>query len=283
MPLFRSRKKRSKKKKSISKKDILKVIENKEFVDLGTPFGESARRYLAYKLSQMIDDREVQGSVITPEGVYVSMSATTIRDIVKLIKAKGICNLKKIARQNKWHLRSVKLIAQNRINTYDRTDKTIITQRTAKDLLQQQLIQEEETTIEELADTLKLPEEVIGNLLKSIMQEEEINGIYLPEAKKIITVENIKKSFKDKIEKSEEEGKEELSFEEISGEYNLPNEQIYEYLQDLQQQGEIDIRINLGKRICILRSNVELIFQERIPEEEKKLEIEDLTKKNEKQ
>ena len=61
-----------KKKKSIPKKDIIKLVKDVEYLDLGEPHGESARRYLAFQLSKLIDREEISGTVITPEGVYIS-------------------------------------------------------------------------------------------------------------------------------------------------------------------------------------------------------------------
>ena len=130
-----------KKKKSIPKKDILKAIKDVEYLDLGDPFGESARRYLSFQLSKYIDNEEISGSVITPEGVYISLTATEVKDIVRLIKAKGICELETLAEENKWPEKTVKLIAQNRVNLLYRKDGKVITRETAMDLLYQKILE----------------------------------------------------------------------------------------------------------------------------------------------
>ncbi|MHA1826631.1 MAG: hypothetical protein ACTSUA_08225, partial [Candidatus Heimdallarchaeota archaeon] len=86
------KKEKKQKKKTIPKKEILKAIKDKEYLDLGEPFGESARRYLAYQLMKMIDNQEITGTVITPEGVFLALTSSEVRNIVKFINAKGICN-----------------------------------------------------------------------------------------------------------------------------------------------------------------------------------------------
>ena len=65
-----------KKKKSIPKDKIIKMVKDQEYVDLGEPFGESARRYLAFQLTKLIDKREITGTVITPEGVFISLTSS---------------------------------------------------------------------------------------------------------------------------------------------------------------------------------------------------------------
>ncbi|MHA1366518.1 MAG: hypothetical protein ACTSP5_08940, partial [Candidatus Heimdallarchaeota archaeon] len=70
-----------KKKKTIPRDKILKAIKGQQFVDLGEPFDESARQYLAFQLTKLIDQEVITGSVITPEGVYLAYTATEVKDI----------------------------------------------------------------------------------------------------------------------------------------------------------------------------------------------------------
>ncbi|MHA1837450.1 MAG: hypothetical protein ACTSVH_05725, partial [Candidatus Heimdallarchaeota archaeon] len=120
-----------KKKKTIPRDKILKTIKGQQFVDLGEPFDESARQYLAFQLTKLIDQEVITGSVITPEGVYLAYTATEVKDIAKLIKAKGICVLKEVAQENNWDYDSVYLIAKNRLTLLNRKDKKVITRESA--------------------------------------------------------------------------------------------------------------------------------------------------------
>ena len=145
-----------KKKKSIPKDKIIKMVKDQEYVDLGEPFGESARRYLAFQLTKLIDNKEISGTVVTPEGVYISLTASQVKDVVRLIKAKGICNLEELAIENKWNPQAVTLIANNRINLLQRKDELVMTRDSAKDILFQHVNSGADVDIYEISEELQL-------------------------------------------------------------------------------------------------------------------------------
>ena len=273
--------KQEKKKKSIPKKDILKTIKDKEYLDLGEPFGESARRYLAFQLTKMIDQREISGTVITPEGVYISLSNTEVKDIVRLIKAKGIASLEEIAEENKWNLDSVRLIANSRINILTRKDNKIITRDSAKDILYQKIIQGADVDIYEIADELELARSATKELLDSLLEDGKVVGYYIKSTHKFLPQEMLEESLKELIEELEFKKKTEITFREIADDYSISEEQVYNILLKLYNSDEIDVQLNLGQKICYLKANIEEEeFEERLPEEERKLDIEDLTQKD---
>ncbi len=276
-----SSKKDKKKKRSIPKKEILKVIKDVDYLDLGDPFGESARRYLSFQISKFIDKEEVSGSVITPEGVYISLTATEVKDIVRLIKAKGIFEIEAVAMENKWPVETVKLIAQNRVNLLHRKDGKAITRETALELLYQQIIQGLDSDIYEIADELELKRSITRDLLLSLINEGKIEGYYIKSSHKFLPIELLEESIKELIEDFEMKNVSEVKFSEIAEEYGIGEEEVYNILLKLYNIGDIDVQLNLGKKLCFIKDNLEREeWDERIPEEDKKLEIEDLTQKD---
>lgn len=273
--------KKEKKKKSIPKKDILKAIKDIEYLDLGDPFGESARRYLSFQISKFIDKEEVSGSVITPEGVYISLTATEVKDIVRLIKAKGIFEIEAVAQENKWPVETVKLIAQNRVNLLHRKDGKAITRETALELLHQQIIQGLDLDIYEIADELELKRSITRDLLLTLINEGKIEGFYIKSSHKFLPIELLEESIKELIEDFEMKNVTEVKFSEIAEEYGIGEEEVYNILLKLYNVGDIDVQLNLGQKLCLIKDNLEREeWDERIPEEDKKLEIEDLTQKD---
>jgi len=276
-----SSKKEKKKKRSIPKKEILKAIKDVEYLDLGDPFGESARRYLSFQISKFIDNEEVSGSVITPEGVYISLTATEVKDIVRLIKAKGIYELESLALENKWPIETVKLIAQNRVNLLYRKDGKVITRETALDLLYQQIIQGLDLDIYEIADELELKRSITRDLLIGLINEGRIEGYYIKSSHKFLPIELLEESIKEMIEDFEMKNVSEVKFSEFADEYSIEEEEIYNILLKLYNVGDIDVQLNLGQKMCFIKDNLDREeWDERIPDDEKKLEIEDLTQKD---
>ncbi|MBK5113749.1 MAG: hypothetical protein KGD59_05360 [Candidatus Heimdallarchaeota archaeon] len=270
-----------KKKKSIPKKDILKAIKDVEYLDLGEPFGESARRYLSFQLSKYIDKEEISGSVITPEGVYISLTATEVKDIVRLIKAKGICELEALAEENKWPEKTVSLIAQNRVNLLYRKDGKVITRETAMDLLYQKILEGLDLDIYEIADELELKRSITRDLLMTMINEGRIEGYYIKSTHKFLPIELLEESIKELIEDFEMKNVKEVKFSEIAEEYSIGEEEVYNILLKLYNVGDIEVQLNLGQKLCLIKDNLESEdWEERIPEEEKKLDIEDLTQKD---
>lgn len=276
MPLFR----RKSKKKSIPKKKILKAINDKEYVNLGEPFGEKARRYLAYRIKKMLEKGEIKGTLILPEAIFLSLTSSEVKDIVSLIEAKGICDLDEVAENNGWESNTVKIIAKSRINLYPRSDGQIITQKTTRNAIYQKISQGTKVSLEELSEELQLSTSIIKEILLSFMNEEKVQGVYIESSETFLPYDLLEESIKERIEKYEEEKVEEISFQKIAEEYNISDQQVYNILRKLQRVGELNIQLNLGRKLCILKTNIKQeVFTERIPEEEKKLEIEDLTKK----
>jgi len=272
--------KQEKKKKSIPKKDILKTVKDVEYLDLGDPFGESARRYLALKLSKMIDAEELSGTVIVPEGVYISMTSTEVKDVVKLITAKGISDLEAIAEENKWNTATVKLIATNRINLYQRKDGKVITRKTALDLLLQQVNQSIEIDLSEVAEEMQLKKSTTKELLGVLLEDGKVEGYFIKSSNKFLPIDLLEESIKEQIEDFESKKIVEVTFSKIAGEYGISEDEVYNVLLKLYNAGEIDVQLILGKKLCLLKENVEDDFwDEKIPEEDRKLEIEDLTDK----
>ncbi|MHA1213390.1 MAG: hypothetical protein ACTSSH_13145 [Candidatus Heimdallarchaeota archaeon] len=272
--------KQDKKKKSIPKKDILKAVKDVEYLDLGDPFGESARRYLALKLSKMIDAEELSGTVIVPEGVYISMTSTEVKDVVKLITAKGISNLEAIAEENKWNTATVKLIATNRINLYQRKDGKVITRKTALELLLQQVNQSIEIDLSEVAEEMQLKKSTTKELLGVLLEDGKVEGYFIKSSNKFLPIDLLEESIKEQIEDFESKKIVEVTFSKIAGEYGISEDEVYNVLLKLYNAGEIDVQLILGKKLCLLKENVEDDFwDEKIPEEDRKLEIEDLTDK----
>ncbi|NHJ86427.1 MAG: hypothetical protein FK734_13265 [Asgard group archaeon] len=280
MSLFKKNKKEDTKKKSIPKKDILKAIKDVEYLDLGEPFGESARRYLAFQLTKMIDNEEISGTVITPEGVYISLTSKEVKDVMRLINAKGICDLPVLAQENKWNVDVVKLIAKNRISLLDRKDGKVITRSAALDAVHQLVNQNVETDITEVAEELQLKKSLTRELLDALLADKKIEGYFIKSTNKFLPIDLLEESIKEKIEDYSMQKKIEVTFSEIAEEYGISEEQVYNILLKLFNAGDIDVQLVLAKRLCLIKENIkEEKWEERIPEEEKKLEIEDLTKK----
>lgn len=268
------------KKKTIPKDKIIKAIKGLDYVDLGEPFGESARRYLSYQIMKLIDNNEITGNVITPEGVYISMSNSEVKDVVKLIRAKGICELESIATENKWNPDTVKLIAKSRINLLYRKDNKVITRETAKDILFDKIMESSEPDIYDIADDIQLKRTLVKELLDELIADGKIEGLYIKSSHKFLPMEMLEESIKELIENMEAKKVKEITFNAIAEDYSISDDQVYEILLKLYNVGDIDVQLNLGQKICLIKANIEeQTFIERIPEEEKKLEIEDLTKK----
>ncbi|NHJ49036.1 MAG: hypothetical protein FK733_14715 [Asgard group archaeon] len=273
-------KKKDKKKKHIPTKDILKVIKDVEYLDLGEPFGESARRFMAYKLSKMIDEEEITGTVITPVGVYISLTSKEVKDVFRLISAKGISDLDQLAEENNWNKEVVKLIAKNRINLLYRKDKKVITRKTALDLVIQKVNQGIEVEFEEIAEELQLKVSQVKDLLKSLIEDKKVDGYFLKSSEKFLPKELLEESIKEMIEDFEMQKVTEVSFHNIANEYDISDDEVYNILLKLYNAGDIDVQLNLAQKICMIKENIdEDDWDEKIPEEEKKLDIEDLTQK----
>ena len=279
--MFQKKKKtEEKKKKSIPKDKIIKTVKDQEYVDLGEPFGESARRYLSYQLTKLIDNREISGTVITPEGVYISLTGSQVKDVVRLVKAKGICDLEKIASENKWNSKVVKLIVNSRINHLQRKDKLIITRDSAKDILFQRVNQGVDVDIYEIAEELQLKRSVTRELLQALIDDGKIDGVYVQSSHKFLPLELLEESIKELIEDLEMQKVSEVTFAAIAENYGISDDKVYNILLKLYNVGDIDVQLNLGQKTCLIKENIEQEkILERIPEEEKKLDIEDLTQK----
>ncbi|MBD3192537.1 MAG: hypothetical protein GF308_17995 [Candidatus Heimdallarchaeota archaeon] len=276
MLLFR----RKSKKKSIPKKKILKALNDKEYVDLGEPFGEEARRYLAYRIKKMLEKGELKGTLILPEAIFLSLTSSEVKDIVSLIEAKGICDLEEIAENNGWKSSTVKIIAKSRINLFPRSDGQIITQKTTRNTIYQKVRLGDKVSLEELSEELQLSTSIVKDILLSLMNEEKIQGVFIESSEIFVPNDLLEETIKEQIETYEEEKIKEISFQEIAEKYNISDQEVYNILRKLQRSGDLDIQLDLGRKICILKENVEReVFTERIPKEEKKLEIEDLTEK----
>lgn len=268
------------KKKSIQTKDIIKAIKDVEYLDLGEPFGESARRFLAYKISKMIDNNEVSGTVITPVGVYISFTSKEVKDVVNLIKAKGISELDSIAEENNWNKEVVKLIAKNRVNLLNRKDGKVITRKTAMDLLIQQVSQNVDIDLKDVSEELQLELSIIKELLKVLMEDNKIDGYFIKSTDKFLPKELLEESIKEMIEDLEIQKIVEVTFSDIANEYGISDDEVYNILLKLYNVGDIDVQLNLGQRMCIIKENIkEEKWEDKIPDEDKKLDIEDLTQK----
>ncbi|MHA1555961.1 MAG: hypothetical protein ACTSPM_03415 [Candidatus Heimdallarchaeota archaeon] len=269
-----------KKKKSIPKDKIIKMVKDQEYIDLGEPFGESARRYLSFQLSKLIDKREIAGTVITPEGVYISLTGSEVKDIVRLIKAKGICNLEELAEDNKWNPKVVALIAKSRINLIQRKDDKIITRDSAKDILYQSVIQGVDVDIYEIAEELQLKKSITRELLQTLIDDGKIEGVYVRSSHKFLPMELLEESILELVENLESQKVSQVTFGAIAENYSISDDQVYNILLKLYNVGDIDVQLNLAQKICLIKENIETEkIIERIPEEERKLDIEDLTQK----
>jgi len=277
MPL---KNKDQKKKKTIPRDKILKAVKDQQFVDLGEPFGESARRYLAFQLTKMIDQEVITGSVITPEGVYLSLTATEVKDIAKLIKAKGICILKDVAQENNWDYDSVYLIANNRLNLLKRKDKKIIIREAALDLVLQYINAGKDVNLNEIAEELSLDITVIEELLTKLLEDKKVDGVLIKSTNTFLPMDMLEETIKEKVEDLEMKDVVEVKFDALAEEYNISEKEVYNILLKLYNVGDIDVQLNLGQKTCFIKANItkETII-ERIPDEEKKLDIEDLTEK----
>jgi len=269
-----------KKKKSIPKDKIIKMVKDQEYIDLGEPFGESARKYLSFQLKKLIDKREISGTVITPEGVYISLTSSEVKDIVRLIKAKGICNLEELAEDNKWNSKVVALIAKSRINLIQRKDDKIITRDSAKDILYQSVIQGVDVDIYEIAEELQLKKSITRELLQTLIDDGKIEGVYVRSSHKFLPMELLEESILELIENLESQKVSQVTFGAIAEDYSISDDQVYNILLKLYNVGDIDVQLNLGQKICLIKENIETEkIIERIPEDERKLDIEDLTQK----
>ncbi|MHA1432631.1 MAG: hypothetical protein ACTSO7_02175 [Candidatus Heimdallarchaeota archaeon] len=275
-----TKKKDEKKKKTIPRDKILKAIKGQQFVDLGEPFGESARRYLAFQLTKLIDQEVTTGSVITPEGVYLAYTATEVKDIAKLIKAKGICSLKEVAQENNWDYDSVYLIAKNRLNLLKRKDKKIITREAALDLVYQEIISRKDVNLNEVAEELSLELTLIEELLTKLIDDQKVDGVLIKSTNTFLPMEMLEETIKEKIEDLEMEDVVEVKFSMLAEEYSISEKEVHNILLKLYNVGDLDVQLNLGQKTCLIKANItrETII-DRIPDEEKKLDIEDLTEK----
>lgn len=269
-----------KKKKTIPRDKILKAVKGQQFVDLGEPFGESARQYLSFQLTKLIDQEIITGSVITPEGVYLAYTATEVKDIAKLIKAKGICILKEVAHENNWDYDSVYLIAKNRLNLLNRKDKKVIIRETALDLVLEQINAGKDVNLNEVAEELSLDITIIEELLTKLIADKKVEGVMIKSTNTFLPMEMLEETIKEKMEDLEMEDVVEVKFSTLAEEYNISEKEIYNILLKLYNVGDIDVQLNLGQKTCVIKANItrETIV-DRVPDEEKKLDIEDLTEK----
>ncbi|MFW9924071.1 MAG: hypothetical protein ACFFDW_12365 [Candidatus Thorarchaeota archaeon] len=280
MPLFQ---KDDKKKKTIPKDKILKAVKGQSYVDLGEPFGENARRYLSYQIMKMIEQKELTGTVVTPEGIYISLSNKEVKDIIRLINAKGLCSLNELAIENKWDIATVNLIANTRVELFSRSDGKVITRDAAKEILYQKILQGTDVDIQEVADEILIKRSLVKDLLDTLIADKKIDGFYIKSSHKFIPMEMLEESIKEFIEDLEMKKIQEVTFATIAEEYSITEEAVYNLLLKLYNKGDIDVQLNLGQKRCLLKSNIQATkFKERIPDEEKKLDIEDLSQKNRK-
>ncbi len=269
-----------KKKKTIPRDKILKAIKGQQFVDLGEPFGESARQYLAFQLTKLIDQEVITGSVITPEGVYLAYTATEVKDIAKLIKAKGICVLKEVAQENNWDYDSVYLIAKNRLTLLNRKDKKVITRESALDLVFQEIISGKDVSLNDVAEELSLEITIIEELLNKLIEDQKVDGVLIKSTNTFLPMEMLEESIKEKMEDFEMADVVEVKFSTLAEEYGISEKEVYNILLKLYNVGDIDVQLNLGQKTCFIKANITRdTIVDRIPDEEKKLDIEDLTEK----
>ncbi|MHA1440707.1 MAG: hypothetical protein ACTSPK_02435 [Candidatus Heimdallarchaeota archaeon] len=269
-----------KKKKTIPRDKILKAIKGQQFVDLGEPFGESARQYLAFQLTKLIDQEVITGSVITPEGVYLAYTATEVKDIAKLIKAKGICVLKEVAQENNWDYDSVYLIAKNRLTLLNRKDKKVITRESALDLVFQEIISGKDVSLNDVAEVLSLEITIIEELLNKLIEDQKVDGVLIKSTNTFLPMELLEESIKEKMEDFEMADVVEVKFSTLAEEYGISEKEVYNILLKLYNVGDIDVQLNLGQKTCFVKANITRdTIVDRIPDEEKKLDIEDLTEK----
>ncbi|MHA1243681.1 MAG: hypothetical protein ACTSP7_03805 [Candidatus Heimdallarchaeota archaeon] len=269
-----------KKKKTIPRDKILKAIKGQQFVDLGEPFGESARQYLAFQLTKLIDQEVITGSVITPEGVYLAYTATEVKDIAKLIKAKGICVLKEVAQENNWDYDSVYLIAKNRLTLLNRKDKKVITRESALDLVFQEIISGKDVSLNDVAEELSLEITIIEELLNKLIEDQKVDGVLIKSTNTFLPMEMLEESIKEKMEDFEMTDVVEVKFGTLAEEYGISEKEVYNILLKLYNVGDIDVQLNLGQKTCFIKANITRdTIVDRIPDEEKKLDIEDLTEK----
>jgi len=269
-----------KKKKTIPRDKILKAIKGQQFVDLGEPFGESARQYLAFQLTKLIDQEVITGSVITPEGVYLAYTATEVKDIAKLIKAKGICVLKEVAQENNWDYDSVYLIAKNRLTLLNRKDKKVITRESALDLVFQEIISGKDVSLNDVAEELSLEITIIEELLNKLIEDQKVDGVLIKSTNTFLPMEMLEESIKEKMEDFEMADVVEVKFSTLAEEYGISEKEVYNILLKLYNVGDIDVQLNLGQKTCFVKANITRdTIVDRIPDEEKKLDIEDLTEK----
>ncbi|MHA1504990.1 MAG: hypothetical protein ACTSPT_07375 [Candidatus Heimdallarchaeota archaeon] len=269
-----------KKKKTIPRDKILKAIKGQQFVDLGEPFGESARQYLAFQLTKLIDQEVITGSVITPEGVYLAYTATEVKDIAKLIKAKGICVLKEVAQENNWDYDSVYLIAKNRLTLLNRKDKKVITRKSALDLVFLEIISGKDVSLNDVAEVLSLEITIIEELLNKLIEDQKVDGVLIKSTNTFLPMELLEESIKEKMEDFEMADVVEVKFSTLAEEYGISEKEVYNILLKLYNVGDIDVQLNLGQKTCFVKANITRdTIVDRIPDEEKKLDIEDLTEK----
>ena len=269
-----------KKKKTIPRDKILKAIKGQQFVDLGEPFGESARQYLAFQLTKLIDQEVITGSVITPEGVYLAYTATEVKDIAKLIKAKGICVLKEVAQENNWDYDSVYLIAKNRLTLLNRKDKKVITRESALDLVFQEIISGKDVSLNDVAEALSLEITIIEELLSKLIEDQKVDGVLIKSSNTFLPMEMLEESIKEKMEDLEMADVVEVKFSTLAEEYGISEKEVYNILLKLYNVGDIDVQLNLGQKTCFIKANITRdTIIDRVPDEEKKLDIEDLTEK----
>ncbi|MHA1739304.1 MAG: hypothetical protein ACTSXA_09275 [Candidatus Heimdallarchaeota archaeon] len=269
-----------KKKKTIPRDKILKAIKGQQFVDLGEPFDESARQYLAFQLTKLIDQEVITGSVITPEGVYLAYTATEVKDIAKLIKAKGICVLKEVAQENNWDYDSVYLIAKNRLTLLNRKDKKVITRESALDLVFQEIISGKDVSLNDVAEELSLEITIIEELLNKLIEDQKVDGVLIKSTNTFLPMEMLEESIKEKMEDFEMADVVEVKFSTLAEEYGISEKEVYNILLKLYNVGDIDVQLNLGQKTCFVKANITRdTIVDRIPDEEKKLDIEDLTEK----
>ncbi|MHA1838034.1 MAG: hypothetical protein ACTSVH_08720, partial [Candidatus Heimdallarchaeota archaeon] len=187
---------------------------------------------------------------------------------------------KEVAQENNWDYDSVYLIAKNRLTLLNRKDKKVITRESALDLVFQEIISGKDVSLNDVAEELSLEITIIEELLNKLIEDQKVDGVLIKSTNTFLPMEMLEESIKEKMEDFEMADVVEVKFSTLAEEYGISEKEVYNILLKLYNVGDIDVQLNLGQKTCFVKANITRdTIVDRIPDEEKKLDIEDLTEK----
>ena len=132
----------------------------------------------------------------------------------------------------------------------------------------------------DVAEELSLEINIIEELLNKLIEDQKVDGVLIKSTNTFLPMEMLEESIKEKMEDYEMADVVEVKFNTLAEEYGISEKEVYNILLKLYNVGDIDVQLNLWQKTCFIKANITRdTIIDRVPDEEKKLDIEDLTEK----